>query len=136
MPQFVIVYVLETDARTGGARLRATGISHLTVNSTWADCVKTLMIHQLVHAREWAAEDRNTAADRVRDVRYREHATQMGVQVEKTLRAGSGWGRKLTYGVDASSTKVSNLNDGVTPASGETFPLKRFPDTRETVGRR
>ena len=44
----------------------------------------------------------------------------------------SAWVQKITYGLDHTSAKVSNLQTGVTPPVGETFPLKRFPDTNET----
>ena len=55
------------------------------------------------------------------------------MQAGKTLRTeGSSWVQKFTYGFDYTHTDVETLQTGLTPAAGETFPLKRFPDTKES----
>jgi hemoglobin/transferrin/lactoferrin receptor protein len=42
--------------------------------------------------------------------------------------------RSVTYGVDLSRSKITNLFTGINAIPPEVFPLKRFPDTRETAG--
>ena len=60
-----------------------------------------------------------------------EKTLQANVQFEKTLR-GQALAHKLAWGLDTTRIRADNLQTGVTPPAGETFPLKRFPDTTET----
>ena len=106
-----------------------------TLRTDWAvaDALKFVFSTQIAKSREFTFEDRNTAADRERDVTYDENTLQVGLQADKVIRMGGDWAQKLTYGVDYVVARVSNFQTGVTPAQGETFPLKRFPDTVETT---
>lgn len=97
----------------------------------WAQELRTLLSFQEARSREFAFEDRYTAADRERDVRYTERTWQAGLQASRLYTEGER-SHRFTYGVDWVRTSVLNLQTGVTPAAGETFPLKRFPDTVET----
>lgn len=78
--------------------------------------------------RQWAFEDRNTAADRVRDGVYREHITGFTAQGSATLVAPVQ--QRLSAGIEASETQVRATRDGTVPPFGEAFPSKPFPDTR------
>jgi hemoglobin/transferrin/lactoferrin receptor protein len=123
---------LSADSFTTQDRDRLTWDGRYTVNTALADTLQSVVSLQRAHAREYVAEDRNTSADRVRDVTYDENTLQLGLQAEKLVRSVGGVAQKITYGLDYVGARVNNLNTGVTPAFGETFPLKRFPDTRET----
>ncbi|UUZ76526.1 TonB-dependent hemoglobin/transferrin/lactoferrin family receptor [Polaromonas sp. P1(28)-13] len=81
---------------------------------------------------QYTFEDRNTSLDRVRDMTYDERTWQVGIQADKTLRMSADWSQKITYGFDYAQANIINLQTGQVPAAGETFPLKRFPDTQET----
>lgn len=127
--------VLGSTSFTDMQRSRATWEGNWRVNTAWADDVKAVLSYQDAQSREYITEDRNTAADRVRDVTYDERTLQANLQGSKLIRMGSGadaWAQKLTYGLDYTRAQVENLQTGVTPPAGETFPLKRFPDTTES----
>ena len=96
------------------------------------DDVKATLSYQNADSREFIYEDRNTAADRTRDVTYQEKTLQANVQASKVLRSGANLAQKITYGVDYIRSDVENLQTGLVPPVGETYPLKRFPDTTET----
>jgi hemoglobin/transferrin/lactoferrin receptor protein len=123
---------LSADAFTTQERTRFTWDARYKTDIAIADNVQTVVSLQRAHSQEYVGEDRNTSADRVRDVTYNEKTTQLGLQADKLVRMGTDTAQKITYGIDYVHTKVNNLNTGVTPPFGETFPLKRFPDTTET----
>ncbi len=124
--------VLASAANTDMQRDRLTWDARYQLGAAWADSLQTVLSYQAVASREVATEDRNTAADRARDTTYNENTWQLGLQGNKTLRMGGDMAHKLTYGLDATRATVKTLQTGITPPTGETFPLKRFPDTTET----
>lgn len=124
--------VLASAANTDMQRDRLTWDARYQLGTAWADSLQTVLSYQASASREVATEDRNTAADRARDTAYDENTVQLGLQANKTLRLGGDTAHKLTYGVDYVRTQVKTLQTGITPPAGETFPLKRFPDTTET----
>ncbi len=95
------------------------------------DDVKAMLSYQKADSREFIYEDRLSAADRTRDVTYGEKTWQANVQASKLIN-GASVAQKITYGVDYIRTDVENLQTGITPPVGETYPLKRFPDTAES----
>ncbi|MEG0938208.1 MAG: TonB-dependent hemoglobin/transferrin/lactoferrin family receptor [Comamonas sp.] len=97
-----------------------------------ADEVKLMASYQSSDSREFVTETRIGLPYRERDVTYDEDALQLHAQAGKMLRFGNGVSGKLTYGVDYLRGKVINTQNGITPPAGESFPLKRFPDTTET----
>jgi hemoglobin/transferrin/lactoferrin receptor protein len=120
-------------AFTDQERTRFTWDGRWKLGAALADELQAVLSYQKADAREYSFEDRNTAADRVRDTTYAEHTWQANLQAGKTLRMGRDWAQKITYGVDLTRSDIATLQTGMTPAFGETFPLKRFPDTRETT---
>ena len=124
--------VLNANAFTTNDRDRLTWDARYRLDASFADNVQTVLSFQNSESREYAFEDRNTAADRVRDTYYRERTLQASVQADKTLHTSANSAQKITYGVDYTSAKITNFQTGVTPPAGETFPLKRFPDTTES----
>ena len=114
-------------------RNRASLNSQFRLDATLADTLQTALSYQAADSRDYRFERRNAASDRVRDTTYDEKTWQLNVQAGKTLRTeGSSWVQKFTYGFDTTHTDVETLQTGLTPAVGETFPLKRFPDTKES----
>ena len=91
---------------------------------------------QHAEIRQRAAEDRNTAADRTRDGRYRERVVGLSTQFESQLEGAVQ--QRLSYGLDASRTRITSLRDGTPspsapPPLGEAFPVRPFPDTDSTL---
>jgi len=124
--------VLNGNALTTAERTRLTWDARYKVGSLLADNVQTVLSYQDAASRQYTLEDRNTSPDRVRDMTYDERTWQAGIQADKTLRLSPEWSQKITYGADFSRADIVNLQTGQVPAAGETFPLKRFPDTKET----
>ena len=118
-------------ANTTMQRDRLTWDARYQLGAAVADSLQTVLSYQSAGSREIATEDRNTAADRVRNTTYDEDTWQLGLQANKLLRSGDT-AHKLTYGVDTTRASIQTLGTGVTPPAGETFPLKRFPDTVES----
>lgn len=82
--------------------------------------------------RQIGREDRLSAPDRTRDGRYRERVIGGSTQLETTLSGRLP--QRLSYGVDASRTRVTAIREGTpnpsaAPPFGEVFPAKPFPDT-------
>jgi len=96
-----------------------------------ADQLQTTLAWQKSDSRQVGTSVRQALPLRVRDNRYDERTWQAGLQAVKTLR-GDAWTHQLTYGVDHVRSRITNTYDGLNPAPPEVFPLKRFPDTRET----
>lgn len=125
--------VSDSQAETTMKRWRATWQGQWQqLDSAMADELKLMASYQSSDSREFVTETRIGLPYRERDVTYDEDALQLHAQADKMLRLGNGVSGKLSYGVDYLRGKVQNTQDGVTPPAGETFPLKRFPDTTET----
>ncbi|QJE74719.1 TonB-dependent hemoglobin/transferrin/lactoferrin family receptor [Aerophototrophica crusticola] len=89
--------------------------------------------HQDGKVRQYSAEDRNTAADRVRDSRFENAVTGLGIEADSQV-LGSGLTHRFSYGGDVSLTRQEGLRDGVVAPVGERFPAKPFPDTDYVLG--
>ena len=124
--------VLSANATTTLERDRFTWDARFKWGGSIADEVQAVISYQNASSKEFAAEDRNVSADRERDVTYAERATQLSLKADKMLKLSPQWSQKITYGVDVATAQITNLVTGVIPPAGETFPLKRFPDTRES----
>ncbi|MGJ7490667.1 TonB-dependent hemoglobin/transferrin/lactoferrin family receptor [Variovorax sp. ZT4R33] len=129
-PPYAAASVIGLDAKTDQERNRLTYDGRVRVNSALADNLQAVVSYQKADSREYIAEDRFTSADRIRDVTYDENTLQLGLQADKTIQMGA-WAQRITYGVDYTLAKIENLQTGLVPPAGETYPLKRFPDTKE-----
>jgi hemoglobin/transferrin/lactoferrin receptor protein len=106
------------------------------LNGTWFQKAESRVYVQDAETRQFAAEDRNTAPDRTRDNRYREKVVGLSTQFETSL--SGPWPQRLSYGIDASRTRITAVRDGTPspsapPPFGEVFPVKPFPDTDYTL---
>ncbi|WP_186764642.1 TonB-dependent hemoglobin/transferrin/lactoferrin family receptor [Comamonas flocculans] len=124
--------VLGESSRYDAARNRITWDARYDVASGWADQVRTIVAAQQGKSRRVGTSDLNSGVHRVRDNRYQERLWQLGLQAEKVLRAGE-WTHRLAYGAEYTRNHISNLYDGLAPLAPDVFPLKRFPDTREST---
>ncbi|HAU57727.1 MAG TPA: TonB-dependent hemoglobin/transferrin/lactoferrin family receptor [Comamonadaceae bacterium] len=113
-------------------RNRLTWDARFGLGVDWADHVRTVIAVQQAQSRQVGTSVRNTLPLRVRDNSYAERTWQAGLQADKILRSG-GWAHKITYGLDHVRSDITNLYTGLAPLPPEVFPLKRFPDTRETT---
>ena len=114
-------------------RDRLTWEARYTLLAPVADHLQTVLAVQRADSNQVGTSVRQALALRVRDNSYAENTVQLGLQADKTLRFGPGWTHKLTYGADHVRSSISNLYTGLAPLPPEVFPLKRFPDTRETT---
>ena len=131
-PAQIAEAIVNEDSSRTSQRDRLTWDARFALNAAWADNVKTVIALQQADSRQLGTSQRNTLPLRVRDNSYAEKTWQAGIQADKTLRSGA-WAHKVTYGFDYVRSNISNLYTGVGPLAPEVFPLKRFPDTRETT---
>lgn len=101
------------------------------LNAAWVQRAETRIYWQDAKVRQLGLEDRNTAADRVRDSRYRTRVAGLSTLLESNLSGAVN--QRLTYGVDWSRATITGVRDGTVPPFGETFPTKAFPDTTYTL---
>lgn len=121
--------VLRLDADDRIERVR--GSVQWTLDDPNAALVQQARVHAYVQDasnRQWTFEDRNTAADRVRDGVYRERVAGLSAQAQASFVAPVP--QRLSVGLDASESQIRAVRNGTVPPPGETFPSKPFPDTR------
>lgn len=109
------------------------------LNAHWLQRAETRVFWQDAKVSQFATEDRNTAADRTRDNRYRTTVSGFSTLLESNLKETvgqllqQGLKQRLTYGVDWSKAEIKGVRSGTVPPFGETFPSKPFPDTTYTL---
>ena len=124
--------IVDESANRNMQRDRFTWDARFDLNAPWADHVQTVMAAQRANSRQVGTSVRNALPLRLRDTRYGERTWQAGLQADKRVKNGD-WAHRLTYGYDYVQSDIANLYTGLNPAPPEKFPLKRFPDTRETT---
>ena len=122
------------------SRTRLSWDGQFPLRAAWADSLRAHVGLQESEKREVAIEHRNPSTTppnpalfRVRDVSYWEDIWQASLQAERRRDLGHGWAQQLVFGVELTRTDMENLSTGVAPPAGDTFPLQRFPTTRETT---
>lgn len=123
------------NAYSSGAmdRDRLTWNAFYKVDALLADNIQTVLGYQDAQSSDYTYERRTALPqERVRDTTYSERTLQASIQADKTIRTTGGVVQKITYGWDHTSAQIENLQTGLVPPAGETFPLKRFPDTKES----
>lgn len=131
-PSQIAGAIKDESASRDMGRDRFTWDARFDLGAPWADKVQTVIAAQRATSQQVGTSVRNTLPLRIRDTRYGERTWQAGVQADKLLRNGD-WAHRLTYGYDYVRSDIDNLYTGLNPAPPEVFPLKRFPDTRETT---
>lgn len=102
------------------------------VKSDWADHLRVVLSAQRASSHRVGHSFLTNGTHRIRDNFYEENTWQLGLQADKVLRHGE-WAHRLVYGLDYVRNDITNLYDGQAPLAPEVFPLKRFPDTREST---
>jgi hemoglobin/transferrin/lactoferrin receptor protein len=98
------------------------------LNSALADRVETSAYYQDGKSRQYSVESRTNGVTRIRDQRYEERITGLAAQAEKEISGEIS--QRWVYGIDFSHSVSIGVSDGNLPPAGETFPTKRFPDTK------
>ena len=125
--------VQDLDGTSDMQRTRASWDGRFQLQSAWADSLRATVGYQQSESREWSREVRTAVPNvRERDVTYTEDLWQAVLQAERTRSMGNGWAHTLIYGADISVSELDNLVTGVAGPAYETYPLQRFPKTRET----
>ncbi len=120
--------VIDLDARDRQERQRvALGWKLDDLNATFVQQAELRLYGQDTRIEQWAAEDRLTAADRLREGSYRERVVGLSAQASTTLAGALP--QRLSLGLDASENRIRATRDGTVPPFGESFPSKPFPDT-------
>jgi hemoglobin/transferrin/lactoferrin receptor protein len=132
-PAVIAGAVLDERASNNLSRERLTWDARYRLDTAWADHVQTLLGYQYASSLQTGTSDRNTLPDREREATYTEATLQARVQADKMVSLTPAWGKqRITYGFDYVAANITNLSTGVNPLPPEVFPLKRFPDTRES----
>ena len=84
--------------------------------------------YQDSETRQYSAEDRNTAPDRIRDQTFDTVVRGLNAQLTGAFTTGS-IEHGLVYGLDYSLTQTQSIRNGTVPPVGESFPSHGFPDT-------
>jgi hemoglobin/transferrin/lactoferrin receptor protein len=129
-PPLVATSVLSATAANQNNRNRLSWQGQWRNLGPFAERVQATLAVQQFKARERFADDRNLAADRVRDTIDTERSSQAQLQAETSIQ-GNNLVHKLVYGLDLTLLVADHLQTGIAPPVGETFPLKRFPKTLE-----
>lgn len=132
VPPLAPTSTVDLDARDRLARDRISVEHRYTdPDARFVQRAETRLYWQSAEIRQFAAEDRFTAADRLRDNQYRERVVGLSSLFEHATRR---WlPQRLTFGVEASRTAIDGVRTGTVPPFGETFPTKPFPDTTYTL---
>jgi len=93
------------------------------------ESIHTNVYWQQGRTRQYSSEDRNTAADRVRDARFDNTVRGASLELTSLLGGPEGVTHRFVYGADYSTTDQRGVRDGTVPPVGETFPTHAFPDT-------
>lgn len=121
--------VVDLDADDGQQRQRlALEWAFDDLNAAFVQQASVRLYGQDTRIRQWAFEDRFTAADRTRLGTYRERLTGLAAQGNATLTGTLP--QRLSAGVDMSENTIRAVRDGTVPPFGESYPSKPFPDTR------
>lgn len=125
---------LDLDGSTDMRRTRLSWDGRFRLDGAWADELRATVGLQRSKSQEVTRELRTASpTQRSRDVTYEEAQWQAVLQAEKTRALGGDWSQRLVYGMDVSVATLDNLVTGTVPPSYESYPLKRFPETRETT---
>lgn len=98
------------------------------LNASFVQEAKAQVYLQESTNRQTAREDRNTAADRIRQGTYGERVAGLSAEAQGSLAGAVP--QRLSAGLDLSENRVRGVREGTVPPPGETFPSKAFPDTR------
>jgi hemoglobin/transferrin/lactoferrin receptor protein len=109
------------------------GLDHLFTGGT--GIVETAyfdVYYQAGNTEQFAAEDRNTAADRTRDNTFDNRVWGFGAELQSDWVTGA-LTHHFVYGGDVSFTHQTGIRGGTVPSAGDFFPTRAFPITDYTL---
>ncbi|HEY0834100.1 MAG TPA: TonB-dependent hemoglobin/transferrin/lactoferrin family receptor [Azospirillum sp.] len=123
------------DERAWGTmeRNRLTWGARIPLETGLADRIDAVLGVQEASSRQFGTSDLNARPDRERDVRYDERTWHASAQAGKSVALAGEQSLQLTYGAEFVRSRITNLYTGINSLPPEVFPLKRFPDTREST---
>ena len=124
--------VIDLDARDTTDRDRIAFDHRYTGAGGFIDEAQWTLYWQQSETREFTDEDRNTAADRIRDNTFDTQVWGFSGQAVSSFTAFDV-PHRVVWGADASVTRQEGLRDGTVPPTGETFPARAFPNTDYTL---
>lgn len=130
VPPLGVTSILNLDARDTNQRNRYS----LDWRYTGTDFLRSASIvifHQDSLTRQFTAEDRNIAADRIRDNSFDNRVSGVSALADAYFTTGDIV-HKLLIGGDYNETRQSGIRNGTVPPFGETFPTSAFPVTDYT----
>lgn len=98
----------------------------------WLASAQTALYYQTSQTQEYAAEDRNTAADRTRDNTFDNKVVGFSSQFTSLFALGD-IKQRWVYGIDASRTRQEGMRNGTIPPAGEMYPTRAFPITDSSL---
>ncbi len=101
---------------------------HAEALGPWLDSFKLGLYSQSGRNQQATYEFRSNNTVRLRDQRYQERFHGLSFDAEKAFGAGAV-NHRVLYGFDLHNAEYVALTLGNFPPAGESFPLKRFPDT-------
>jgi hemoglobin/transferrin/lactoferrin receptor protein len=107
-------------------------LSHRYDGNGAIERIDSAVYYQDSHVRQFSSEDRNTAADRIRDASFDNTIRGANLQLFSSFQTGTVQHR-LVYGGDYSITRQENLRTGTVPPAGESYPSHGFPTTDQTL---
>jgi hemoglobin/transferrin/lactoferrin receptor protein len=127
--------VQDLDGTSEMQRTRLSWDGRFKTDAPWARDLRALLAYQVADSEQLATEQRTAVPNlRQRRVTYQEKLLQGVLQAEATRALSADWSQKTVYGIDISMATLDNLVTGIAPPRGESYPLQRFPRTRETTG--
>ncbi|MHB1123565.1 MAG: TonB-dependent hemoglobin/transferrin/lactoferrin family receptor [Ramlibacter sp.] len=123
------------DERAWGTmeRNRLTWDGRIPLQTRLADSLQVVAGVQEAASRQFGTSDLKARPDRERDVRYEERTWHASAQAGKSVALADEQSLQLTYGAEYLRSKITNLYTGINSLPPEVFPLKRFPDTKEST---
>ncbi len=98
------------------------------MKSMFADRAQLALYAQDASTQQRSYEFRSNNTTRIRDQRYEERVIGLSSDAEKRIEGVIS--HRLVYGVDVATSEFVGNTEGTLPPRGETFPTKRFPDTK------
>jgi len=127
LPPFGTTSTLDLDARDQLSRNRMS-LDWRYSGDGLIKAANAAIYRQKSKTRQFTAEDRNLAADRIRDNSFNNEVAGGSFQLTAAFATGVVQ-HTLLLGGDISKTQQSGIRDGIIPPFGETFPTRAFPVT-------
>jgi hemoglobin/transferrin/lactoferrin receptor protein len=128
VPPLAATSVIDLDAADTSARERFAFDHEWDLGEGFFSALKWNVYTQWAKTRQYTFEDRNTAADRIRDTTFDNRITGGGAQLDGDFATGPAQ-HHYVFGADYMKLTQGSIRTGTVPPAGETFPARPFPTT-------